>query len=214
MSTLLNVPISIILGLLLGILTGVLLVRVFKRIHMRDTIKVLIILSIAFMFVTLETALKPYLPISGLLAVMALGGTILKSYEILAKRLRGKFSKIWVGAEIMLFVLVGAAVDISYLSDAGFKSVLLILGALVLRIVGVNFSLLKTKLNNKERLFCSIAYLPKATVQAAVGAIPLSAGVAAGNAILTVAVLAILITAPIGAIGVDFTYKKLLTRKV
>jgi NhaP-type Na+/H+ or K+/H+ antiporter len=123
-----------------------------------------------------------------------------------------KFAKIWVGAEIMLFVLVGAAVDINYLSGAGSKSVFLILGALVLRILGVNISLIKTKLNIKERLFCSIAYLPKATVQAAIGAIPLSAGVAAGNTILTVAVLAILITAPIGALGIDFTYRKLLER--
>ncbi|MDP3386191.1 MAG: cation:proton antiporter [Eubacteriales bacterium] len=211
-SSLLAVPISIIIGLLVGIVTGLLLIKVFKLIHMRDTIKVLIILSAAFLFVTLETVLKPYLPMSGLLAVMALGGTILKSYEILANRLMGKFAKIWVGAEIMLFVLVGAAVDINYLSGAGAKSVLLILGALVLRIIGVNISLIKTKLNIKERLFCSIAYLPKATVQAAIGAIPLSAGVAAGNTILTVAVLAILITAPIGAIGIDFAYRKLLKR--
>jgi len=213
-STLFNAPISIFLGLLLGVLTGILLVKIFKSIHMRDTIKVMIILSIAFLFVTLESVLKPYVPVSGLLAVMALGGTILKSYEILAKRLMGKFSKIWVGAEMMLFVLVGAAVDIRYLSDAGFKAVLLIFGALILRIAGVYLSLIKTKLSYKERLFCSIAYLPKATVQAAIGAIPLSAGVAAGNTILTVAVLAILLTAPIGAIGIDCSYKKLLTRKV
>jgi NhaP-type Na+/H+ or K+/H+ antiporter len=211
-SSLLAVPVSIIIGLFVGIITGLLLVKIFKLIHMRDTIKVLIILSAAFLFVTLETALKPYLPMSGLLAVMALGGTILKSYEILANRLMSKFAKIWVGAEIMLFVLVGAAVDINYLSGAGSKSVFLILGALVLRILGVNISLIKTKLNIKERLFCSIAYLPKATVQAAIGAIPLSAGVAAGNTILTVAVLAILITAPIGALGIDFTYRKLLER--
>lgn len=211
-STLLTVPLSIITGLLLGVVSGLILVKLFKRIHIRDTIKVLILLSIAFLFVSLESFAKPYFPISGLLAVMALGGTILKTYEVLAKRLMGKFSKIWVGAEILLFVLVGAAVDISYLGNAGFNSVLLILGALLLRVIGVNLSLLKTKLNTKERLFCSIAYLPKATVQAAVGAIPLSAGVAAGNTILTVAVLAIMITAPLGAIGVDNSYKKLLTK--
>lgn len=213
-STLLTVPLSIITGLLLGVVSGIILVKLFKRIHIRDTIKVLILLSIAFLFVSLESFAKPYFPISGLLAVMALGGTILKTYEILAKRLMGKFSKIWVGAEILLFVLVGAAVDISYLGNAGFNSVLLILGALLLRVIGVNVSLLKTKLNTKERLFCSIAYLPKATVQAAVGAIPLSAGVAAGNTILTVAVLAIMITAPLGAIGVDNSYKKLLTKTI
>lgn len=212
-STLLKVPVSIVVGLLVGVATGYLLVRIFKRIHMRDTIKVLIILSVAFMFMTVETALKPYLPMSGLLAVMALGGSILKFYELLANRIMGKFSKIWVGAEIMLFVLVGAAVDISYLSGSGIKSVLLILGALIIRIIGVNISLIKTKLNAKERLFCSIAYLPKATVQAAIGAIPLSAGVASGNVILTVAVVAILISAPFGAIGIDQSYRKLLVRQ-
>lgn len=212
-STLLKVPVSIFVGLLVGVASGFVLVKIFKRIHMRDTIKVLIILSVAFLFMTIETALKPYLPMSGLLAVMALGGSILKFYELLASRIMGKFSKIWVGAEIMLFVLVGAAVDISYLSGAGAKSVLLILVALIIRVIGVNISLIKTKLNAKERLFCSIAYLPKATVQAAIGAIPLSAGVTAGNTILTVAVLAILISAPIGAIGVDQSYRKLLVRQ-
>lgn len=208
--TLLTVPISIVSGLLLGIISGIFLIKLFKAIHMRDTIKVLIILSASFLFVSLEGFIKPYFPISGLLAVMALGGTLMKYYEPLAKRLMGKFSKIWVGAEIMLFVLVGAAVDITYLGNAGLNSILLILGALILRIMGVNISLLKTQLNFRERLFCSIAYLPKATVQAAIGAIPLSAGVAAGNTILTVAVLAILITAPLGAIGIDRSYKKWL----
>ncbi|MGB5822828.1 MAG: cation:proton antiporter [Proteocatella sp.] len=209
-STLLAVPLSIISGMGLGIMTGIILVKIFKKLHMRDTIKVLIILSIAFIFVTLETAMKPYFPISGLLAVMALGATILKTYGVLAKRMMGKFSKIWVAAEILLFVLVGAAVDINYLSGAGLMAVLLILCALILRIAGVNISLLKTTLNMKERIFCSIAYLPKATVQAAIGAIPLAEGVKSGNTILTIAVLAIFITAPIGAIGVDNTYKKLL----
>lgn len=213
-STLLSIPISIITGLGLGIITGLILVKIFKKLHIRDTVKVLIMLSAAFMFVTLETALKPYMPMSGLLAVMALGCSILKTYEVLAKRLMVKFSKIWVGAEILLFVLVGAASDISYLSDAGIMSVLLILCALVFRVIGVNLSLFNTRLNIKERAFCSIAYLPKATVQAAIGAIPLSSGVTSGNTILTVAVLAILITAPSGAIAVDNTYKKLLSRKL
>ena len=211
-SALINVPISIILGLLLGVISGLILVQVFKKIHIRDTAKVLILLSTAFLFVSLETFLKPYLPVSGLLAVMALGATLLKSYEVLAKRLKGKFSKIWVGAEILLFVLVGAAVDIHYLVAAGFSAVLLILVALLIRTVGVNVSLIKTRLTLKERLFCSIAYLPKATVQAAVGAIPLSAGVVAGDTILTVAVLAIMITAPLGAIGIDNTYKTWLNK--
>lgn len=211
-SALINVPIAIALGLLLGVIAGLILVQVFKKLHIRDTVKVLILLSTAFLFVSLEAFLKPYLPVSGLLAVMALGATLLKTYEVLAKRLKGKFSKIWVGAEILLFVLVGAAVNIQYLFVAGFSAVLLILLALLIRVVGVNVSLLKTKLTLKERLFCSIAYLPKATVQAAVGAIPLAAGVAAGDTILTVAVLAIMITAPLGAIGIDNTYKTWLNK--
>ena len=211
-SSLISVPISIIAGVVLGIITGYIFVKVFKAIHVRDTIKVLIMLSISFLFVSLEEFAKPFFPISGLIAVMSFSGTILQQYEILAKRLMGKFSKIWVIAEILLFVLVGAAVDISYLSHAGLASVVLILLALTLRIIGVNLSLIKTDFNAKERLFCSIAYLPKATVQAAIGAVPLAAGVSAGNTILTVAVLSILITAPIGAIGIDNTYKRFLTK--
>lgn len=211
-STLVSVPVSILSGVIMGAVTGIILVSIFKRIHMRDTVKVLIILSIAFMFVSIEDFLKPFFPVSGLLAVMSLGCSILRSYEILAKRLMGKFSKIWVGAEILLFVLVGAQVDISYLAGAGISSVLLILAALSLRMIGVSLSLAGTSLSLKERLFCSIAYIPKATVQAAIGAVPLSAGVGAGNTILTVAVLAIIISAPVGAIGIDRTYKKLLSQ--
>lgn len=211
-STLVSVPVSILSGVIMGAVTGIILVSIFKRIHMRDTVKVLIILSIAFMFVSIEDFLKPFFPVSGLLAVMSLGCSILRSYEILAKRLMGKFSKIWVGAEILLFVLVGAQVDISYLAGAGISSVLLILAALSLRMTGVSLSLAGTSLSLKERLFCSIAYIPKATVQAAIGAVPLSAGVGAGNTILTVAVLAIIISAPVGAIGIDRTYKKLLSQ--
>ena len=209
-TSLLLVPVSIISGMGLGIISGFIFVKVFKAIHVRDTVKVLIMLSIAFLFVSLEDFIKPYFPVSGLLAVMAFSATILSTYEILAKRITGKFSKIWVAAEVLLFVLVGAAVDISYLKGAGIASVLFILSALAFRIVGVNVSLLGTSLDKKERIFCSIAYLPKATVQAAIGAVPLAAGVGAGNLILTVAVVAILISAPLGAIGVDNTYKKLL----
>lgn len=207
------VPISIVVGLAIGILSGLLLVFVFKKLHIRDTVKILIILSVSFLFISLESEVKSYIPMSGLLAVMALGGTILKRYEVLAKRLSYKFSKVWVGAEILLFVLVGAAVDIRFVSDAGLMAVILILSALIFRICGVYICLIKTKLTNREKLFCAISYLPKATVQAAIGSIPLSAGVLAGNTILTVAVLAILITAPIGAIGIDMTYKKLLTKE-
>ncbi|NDL66571.1 cation:proton antiporter [Anaerotalea alkaliphila] len=210
-STLVQVPVAILVGLGSGILAGLILVRIFRRLHMRDTIKVLVLLSTSFLLVTLETFLEPTVPMSGLLAVMALGGTILEAYGVLAKRLMGKFGKIWVGAEILLFVLVGAAVDIRYLAGAGFLSVLLVFSALLLRVAGVCASLLGTRLNFRERLFCSIAYVPKATVQAAIGALPLAAGVAAGNTILTVAVLAILVTAPLGAIGIDRSYRRLLS---
>ena len=212
-TTLLSVPVSIISGILLGVMIGYILVKIFKAIHIRDTIKVLIILSVAFLIVGFEDTINTILPVSGLLAVMAMGGMILFKYPILAKRLTGKFAKIWVGAELILFVLVGAAVDISYLSDAGLNSVLLILVALCFRILGVYISLIMTKLNNKEKLFCAIAYLPKATVQAAIGALPLAVGVVSGHLILTVAVLAIMITAPLGAIGIDRSYKYLLTKK-
>lgn len=212
--SLILIPLSIILGLLLGIITGIILSIIFKRLHLRDTIKVMIILSMSFLFITIESFLKPYIPVSGLLSVMALGGTIFKNNPILAKRLLGKFSKIWVVAEIFLFVLVGAAVNINSLIDVGLMSVLLILCALIFRVVGVNISLIKTNLNQKEKLFTSIAYLPKATVQAAIGSLPLASGVKSGDAILSLAVLAIMITAPLGAFCIDYSYKKLLSRNI
>ena len=209
-ASLINVPISIVSGLALGAVAGYVLVQVFKTIHTRDTIKVLVILSFAFIFVSLEQALKGTFALSGLLAVMAMGATILKFYETLAKRLMGKFSKIWVSGEIILFVLVGAAVNIEYLFHAGFNYLAVIVIALSLRIAGVLVSLAKTNLSFKERLFCCIGYMPKATVQAAIGAVPLAAGLPSGGIILTIAVLAIIVTAPLGAIGVDLTYKRLL----
>ena len=208
----LSVPVSVLSGIALGILAGVVMVSVFRKIHVRDTIKVLIILSVSFLFMSFEDFIAPYFPLSGLLAVMALGGTILKGYEMLARRIIGKFSKIWVGAEILLFVLVGAAVEIEALSGVGLKSVLLIGCALLFRMIGVFISLIRTNLSRKERLFTAIAYLPKATVQAAIGTIPLSQGVAAGDTILSLAVLAIILTAPLGAFGIDHLHKKLLER--
>ena len=208
----LSVPVSVLSGMALGILAGVVMVSVFRKIHVRDTIKVLIILSVSFLFMSFEDFIAPYFPLSGLLAVMALGGTILKGYEMLARRIIGKFSKIWVGAEILLFVLVGAAVEIEALSGVGLKSVLLIGCALLFRMIGVFISLIRTNLSRKERLFTAIAYLPKATVQAAIGTIPLSQGVAAGDTILSLAVLAIMLTAPLGAFGIDHLHKKLLER--
>jgi len=210
----LSVPVSVLSGLVLGIITGVVMVKVFKSLHIRDTIKVLIILSVSFLFMSFQDLIAPYFPLSGLLAVMAFGGSILKGYEMLAKRIIGKFSKIWVGAEILLFVLVGAAVEIQALKGVGLKSVLLIVFALLFRMIGVFISLIKTNLNKKERLFTAVAYLPKATVQAAIGTIPLTQGVAAGSTILSMAVLAIIMTAPLGALGMDRLHKKLLTRDI
>ena len=211
--SLLQIPISIVLGLILGILLGLFLSYLFKHIHLRDSMKVLIILSISFLFIALESSLKGVLPISGLLAVMSMGATLLKNYSKLANRISMKFSKLWVGAEILLFVLVGATVDIKYTLSSGIMVILLILGCLIFRMAGVFSSLLKTKLNSKERAFCMIAYMPKGTVQAAIGAIPLSMGLSCGQIVLTVAVSAILITAPLGAVGIDITYKTLLSKE-
>ncbi|MDD4404086.1 MAG: cation:proton antiporter [Parabacteroides sp.] len=206
----LQIPIAIVTGLATGILLGLVLSIYFKRFHMRDSVKVLILLSISFLLVAMEKLLKGTLPVSGLLAVMGMSATLLKTYGLLAKRLSAKFNKLWVGAEILLFVLVGATVDIKYAVAAGFAAVLLIFGVMIFRLSGVYVSLLKTPLTKKERVFCMIAYLPKATVQAAIGSIPLALGLSCGKIVLTVAVLAILITAPLGAFGVDISYKKLL----
>jgi len=211
--SLLAIPVSILSGLVLGVATGRLLLIFFKKFKVKDAVELLIILSTAFLFVSLETAVKGYFPVSGLLAVMALGGTILKYNEKLAARISSKFSKLWVGAEILLFVLVGAIVNVRDFSSAGVLALLLIFGALAFRILGVFTALLKTKLNRKERLYCAISYVPKGTVQAAIAAIPLSAGVASGNLILSVAVLAIIITASVGALAMDFSYKSLLTQE-
>jgi len=212
-TSILQIPISIILGLFLGIIFGLILSYIFKHIHLRDSMKVIIILSISFLFITLENSLKGIVPISGLLAVMSMGATLLKTYSTLANRISIKFSKLWVGAEIFLFVLVGATVDIKYALSSGIVVVLLILGCLIFRSFGVLSSLFKTQLNSKERVFCMIAYMPKATVQAAIGSIPLALGLDCGQIVLTVAVSAILITAPLGALGIDITYKKLLSKE-
>ncbi|MDY0235435.1 MAG: cation:proton antiporter [Gudongella sp.] len=208
-----QIPISIILGIIVGVLSGILLTIFFKKFHMRDTIKIMIILSISFLLIELEHRLDGAVTISGLLAIMSMGITILREYEVLAKRLEIKYNKLWVGAELMLFVLVGATVDISYAMAAGLFSVILVLGALVFRLVGVELSLLKTALSKKEKLFTMIAYTPKATVQAAIGAVPLSMGLAIGQQALTTAVVSILITAPIGAILIDNLYNKLLNKE-
>ena len=212
--TLLHVPISIITGFAVGIGCGFVLAQLFRKFHIRDTIKVLIILGAAFLLVGFEAHISTIVPFSGLLSSMALGGTVLKMREVVAKRISGKFSKVWVAAEVVLFVLLGAAVDISYILGAGIAAALVIIGALVFRTAGTELSLIKSGLNTKEKLFCSIGYLPKATVQAAVGALPLAAGIASGHVILGIAVLSIIITAPLGAIAIDLSYKKLLNKSV
>ncbi|MCI9414512.1 MAG: sodium:proton antiporter [Clostridiales bacterium] len=208
-----QIPVSIVLGLIVGIGLGLALAWFFQKFHIRDSVKVVILLSAAFLLVALEAALKGSVPVSGLLAVMSMGAALQKRKGDVAKRLSCKFSKLWIAAEILLFVLVGATVDIQYAASAGLTAVLAVVGALLFRILGVFCCLLKTKLLMKERLFCMIAYLPKATVQAAIGSIPMALGLPCGKIVLTVAVLAILITAPLGAFGVDMTYKWLLQRE-
>lgn len=206
-----GIPISILLGVLLGAALGLLLAFFFQKVHVRDSVKVLLLLSFSFLLVALEDALEGIVPISGLIAVMSLGIALQRKRDIVAKRLSLKFSKLWVAAELLLFVLVGAAVDLHYAYAAGLSAVILIFGVLLFRMAGVWVCLFKTKLLFKERLFCMLAYMPKATVQAAIGSVPLSMGLSCGNIVLTVAVLAILITAPLGAFLIDLTYKKLLT---
>lgn len=207
---LLRIPTSIVLGLAAGALCGLLLALAFRRIHMRDSAKVIIILSISFLLVTLEHSLSGALGFSGLLAVMGMGIALQRRRGEVAARLSAKYSKLWVAAELLLFVLVGATVDVGHALASGGAAVLLIFGVLVFRMAGVFLCLLGTSLDRRERLFCMIAYMPKATVQAAIGAIPLSMGLACGQIVLTVAVLSILITAPLGSFLIERTYKKLL----
>ena len=204
----LQIPTSILTGLLVGVAFGLILTLFFRKISIRDSMKVIILLSFSFLFVALENV-SP-VPFSGLLAVMSMGAALQKKRTEVAKRLSVKFSQLWVGAEILLFVLVGATVDLSYALSAGFAAIIVIFGVLLFRMAGVLCCLIKTKLSLKERIFCMIAYMPKATVQAAIGSIPLALGLPCGNIVLTVAVLAILITAPLGALGIDATYHKLL----
>ncbi|NLK96032.1 MAG: sodium:proton antiporter [Clostridiales bacterium] len=211
-SEFINLPISIILGLLLGGLIGIILSYLFKHVHIRDSVKVLLILSISFLLVAIEDSLK-YIPFSGLLAIMSLNATILNTYENLANRLSSKFSKLWVVAEIILFVLVGATININYVISQGISPIIIILIGLAFRMIGVFLSTLKSKLSYKEKFFCMMAYSPKATVQAAIGTIPLTMGLPCGELVLTIAVLSIIITAPLGAFLIDHSYKKLLIKE-
>lgn len=212
-----NIPISMILGVALGTATGYLLSRFFETAYaykhcVRNSMKVIIVLGTSFLLMAMETWLKSVVSVSGLLAVVSMACVIkIKSIPFVSQRLSQKFGKLWLAAEVILFVLVGAAVDIRYTLGAGLSAVAIILIALVFRAVGVLLCMTGTALNRKERLFCVIAYLPKATVQAAIGSVPLALGLPCGQIVLTVAVLAILITAPLGALGMDFTYRKLLS---
>lgn len=208
-----RIPVSIITGIILGVLVGIVLALFFEKIHIRDSGKVVILLSLSFLMITLEHAVEAYVPFSGLLAVMSIGISLQKKRQAVAERLSAKYSKLWVAAEILLFVLVGATVNIGYAAKAGGGAVLLIFCVLLFRMAGVWICLLGTKLLVKERIFCMIGYMPKATVQAAIGGIPLAMGLACGDIVLTVAVLAILITAPLGAFGIDRTYRRLLQCK-
>ena len=208
----LQIPVSVFLGIAAGVMTGIILVWFFKRYHMRDSVKVLIILSVSFLLLEIQNRLEGIVPLSALIAIMSMGITVNQKYDILAKRLSVKYNKLWLGAEIFLFVLVGIAVDIRYALKAGVIVILLVVSALFFRMTGVGLSLIKTDLNKKERLFCAVAYTPKATVQAAIGTIPLSMGLECGSIVLTVAVVSILLTAPFGAIMVDNLYKKLLIK--
>ncbi|MCI6537385.1 sodium:proton antiporter [uncultured Eubacterium sp.] len=207
-----NIPISIFLGIAIGLLLGFLLAHYFKKVHIRDTTKMLIILSISFLLVVIEDKLTTAITFSALIAIMFIGVGLQKKRDVVAKRLSAKYGKLWVAAEVFLFVLVGATVNISYLGKVGAKALLVIVGALVFRMLGVFVCLLGTNLKRKERLFAMLAYTPKATVQAAIGGIPLALGFACGDTVLTVAVLAIVITAPLGAFAIDLSYKKLLKR--
>ncbi len=205
-----TVPFSIITGIIGGFLFGAFLFALFKRFHLRDSQKALVVLSIGFILLTLENVFNTRIPFSALIAIMCLGITLNAKQHEMATRISLKFSKLWIFAEIMLFVLVGSSVDIRYALQSGFTAVILLLCVLFFRMLGVWLCLLKTKLLKKERIFCALAYIPKATVQAAIGGIPLAMGLSCGNIVLTIAVLSILITAPLGSCLIEFSYKKLL----
>lgn len=206
----LQIPLSIVTGIAAGAAAGSALVIFFKKFHMRDSVKILIILSLSFLLLELENRLEGIIPLSGLLAIMSLGIVVKQKYSVLAVRLSEKYNKLWVAAEIFLFVLVGATVDLKYAMAAGVSAVLLVAGALVFRMAAVALSLAKTKLTIKEKAFCMIAYTPKATVQATIGAVPLGMGLPCGQIVLTVAVLSILLTASAGAVCIDHLYDRLL----
>ena len=211
-----GIQVSILLGVLLGAAVGWMLARFFEAVFargrlVRNSMKVIVVLSAAFLLMAAEEGLKGALPLSGLLAVMSMACVLRQKGDGgVAARLSEKFGKLWLAAEVILFVLVGAAADIRYTFDAGAAALAMILLALLFRSAGVLLSLAGTALSWKERLFCVIAYLPKATVQAAIGGVPLSLGLPCGRLVLSVAVLSILVTAPLGALGMEATADRLL----
>lgn len=211
-SDFIEIPIAFIMGILIGILTGWLSQMFYRKFHMNDSSKIIVLLSLSFLLLELEDVLSGLIPFSGLLAIMSMGLTIKQLYPELANRLSAKYNKLWIAAQILLFVLVGATVDITYALNAGATALLLISFAVIFRMIGVYMSLFPSKLNKKEKIFTMISYTPKATVQAAIGGVPLAMGLASGQTILTVAVLSILITAPIGSFAIEHTYKKLLSK--
>jgi len=207
-----NIPVSIILGMIIGLTIGILLAFYFQKVHIRDTAKVLIILGISFLLAAAEDSLTTPVTFSALIAIMFIGVGLQRKREAVAKRLAVKYGKLWVAAEVFLFVLVGATVNIGYLGRVGVRALLMIAGALLFRMAGVWVCLLGTGLKTGEKAFTMLAYTPKATVQAAIGGIPLALGFACGDTVLTVAVLAIVLTAPLGAFAIDLSYRKLLTK--
>ena len=214
-----NIPVSIVSGILLGAVAGWLLSLFFetayaKEHYVRNSMKVIIVLGVSFLLMSVETWVKPYISVSGMLAVVSMACVLkLRSIKSVSARLSEKFGKLWLAAEVLLFVLVGAAVDIRYTMGAGLAAILMIFTALIFRTIGVLICLAGTVMYWKERLFCVIAYLPKATVQAAIGSVPMAMGLPCGQIILSVAVMAILITAPLGALGMDSTFEKLLEKE-
>ena len=215
-----NIPVSIILGIVLGSMAGYLLSLFFETAYthshmVRNSMKVIVVMGVAFLLMSIETWLKPVVSVSGLLAVVSMACVLkLKCTASVSTRLSQKFGKLWLAAEVLLFVLVGASVDIRYTLKAGPAALAMIFAALLIRTLGVSLCVTGTNLTWRERLFCSIAYLPKATVQAAIGSVPMAMGLSCGQIVLSVAVLGILITAPLGAIGMDCSYKKLLSREI
>lgn len=205
-----NIPVSILLGAVIGMVLGYALASYFQRVGVRDAVKLLVFLSVSFLLTAAEGSLHTGITFSGLIAVMFMGIGLQRKKMDSAKMLSGKFNQMWVFAEVILFTLVGASVDISYVSSAGLAAVILIFAVLVFRMLGVCLCMAGTKLNWKERIFCMLAYMPKATVQAAIGGLPMAMGLPCGKIVLTVAVLAIFITAPLGAFLIDATYQKLL----